>query len=101
MATYIKPIDKMSASVPFAFSHSSGWSQLSDRELAKWHAQKVSQKAGLDRFEQMLVTGTNELANRGVQINECSECGQRRMIHNHDYKCILCRFTETQNALAP
>lgn len=69
---------------------STGWSRLSDYELAVWHAEKVSNNDE-HNMEMLLTDGSYELRNRGIKIQTCSECGHRRMGHIHDYLCILCR----------
>lgn len=43
-----------------------------------------------------VMTG-GEFFKRGIQIAECTECGERRLIHAHDYTCILCRQLETSS----
>lgn len=32
-----------------------------------------------------------ELVKRGIKIKPCADCGEQRMVQNHDYNCILCR----------
>jgi hypothetical protein len=65
--------------------HSTGWSHLTDRELAEWYADEKTMP--LDFL-------ISELSRRGMALKTCTQCFEKRFVYYHDYLCILCRDTE-------
>lgn len=65
--------------------HSTGWSHLTDRELAEWQATQKTMP--LDWL-------VSELSRRGMALKTCAECNETRFVYYHDFKCILCRVAE-------
>lgn len=67
-------------------NHTSGWSYLSDLEMARWQASERNMP-----LDWLTLEPAGELIMRGIKLKSCAECGEERLVYNHDYKCILCR----------
>jgi hypothetical protein len=67
--------------------HSSGWSHLTDTEIAQWQAE--------DKVMPLDFIAT-EASRRGMKLRTCAECENLRFIYYHDFKCIVCRTLDSE-----